>query len=77
MQANIVEIKDPISTPRVFTPIDQSLPLKDFNYVFMRKDPPVDDDFMNALHLLSQAELEGANVINRPAALQKFNEKMI
>jgi len=77
VQADIVEIKDPISTPRVFTPIDQSLPLKDFNYVFMRKDPPVDDDFMNALHLLSQAELEGANVINRPAALQKFNEKIL
>ena len=31
---------------------------------------------MNALHLLSQAETEGANVINRPAALKKFNEKI-
>ena len=31
---------------------------------------------MNALHLLSQAESEGANVINRPAALKKFNEKI-
>ena len=42
----------------------------------MRKDPPVDEDFMNALHLLSQAESEGANIINRPSALQKFNEKV-
>ena len=31
---------------------------------------------MNALHMLSQAESEGANVINRPSALQKFNEKI-
>ncbi len=42
----------------------------------MRKDPPVDENFMNALHLLSQAESEGANIINRPSALQKFNEKI-
>ena len=42
----------------------------------MRKVPPVDEGYMNALHLLSQAETEGANVINRPAALKKFNEKI-
>ena len=42
----------------------------------MRKDPPVDEDYMNALHLLSQAEAEGAKVINRPSALKNFNEKI-
>ena len=26
--------------------------LKDFKYCFMRKDPPVDEDYNNALHLL-------------------------
>jgi glutathione synthase/RimK-type ligase-like ATP-grasp enzyme len=31
---------------------------------------------MNALHLLSQAEAEGANIVNRPSALKKFNEKI-
>ena len=41
----------------------------------MRKDPPVDENYVNALHLLSQAESEGAYVINRPAALKKFNER--
>jgi glutathione synthase len=28
------------------------------------------------LHLLSQAEAEGANIVNRPSALKKFNEKI-
>ena len=42
----------------------------------MRKDPPVDEDYMNALHILSQAESEGANILNRPSALMKFNEKI-
>ena len=42
----------------------------------MRKDPPVDEDYMNALHILSQAESEGANIVNRPSALMKFNEKI-
>ena len=39
---------------------------KDFDYIFMRKDPPVNVDYMNTLHILSQAEFEGANILNRP-----------
>ena len=42
----------------------------------MRKDPPVDENYMNALHLLSQAKQEGAKVMNDPDALKKFNEKI-
>jgi glutathione synthase len=42
----------------------------------MRKDPPVDKNYMNALHLLSQAKQEGAKIMNDPNALKKFNEKI-
>ena len=76
ISANFFEIKDPIDNPQISAKVDAIKALKDFDYVFMRKDPPVDENFINALHLLSQAESEGANIINRPSALQKFNEKI-
>ena len=50
--------------------------LKDFKYVFMRKDPPVDENYMNTLHLLDLAQSNGANIINNPSAVKKFNEKI-
>ena len=74
--ANCVEIPDPDNHPQISKKVEDIKQLKDIDYIFMRKDPPVDEDYMNALHLLSQAESEGANVINRPAALKKFNEKI-
>tara|TARA_B110001450_G_scaffold45733_1_gene42396 strand:+ start:1046 stop:1972 length:927 start_codon:yes stop_codon:yes gene_type:complete len=54
----------------------ENINLKDFKYVFMRKDPPVDEDYMNTLHLLDLAQSDGANVINNPGAVKKFNEKI-
>ena len=74
--ASFSAIKDPNDHPQISEQVNVTKALKDFDYVFMRKDPPVDENFMNALHMLSQAESEGANVINRPSALQKFNEKI-
>ena len=70
------EIIDPSKNPQVSEIVNETKLLKDFNYIFMRKDPPVDEDYMNALHILSQAELEGANIVNRPSALMRFNEKI-
>ena len=74
--ASFSAITDPNDHPQISEQVNVTKALKDFDYVFMRKDPPVDENFMNALHLLSQAESEGANIINRPSALQKFNEKI-
>ena len=48
----------------------------DFKYCFMRKDPPVDEDYINALHLLGLAEKQGANVHNKPNSIKEFNEKI-
>ncbi len=52
------------------------LRLKDVNAVVMRTDPPVDIDYLLATHLLGVAETNGAHVLNRPAALRDFNEKL-
>jgi glutathione synthase len=50
--------------------------LKDFDAVLMRSDPPVDTDYLLATQLLGIAEANGARVLNRPAALRDFNEKL-
>jgi glutathione synthase len=42
----------------------------------MRKDPPVDEAYLYATHLLELAERHGVTVINRPAALRAWNEKL-
>lgn len=50
--------------------------LTDFSAVLMRKDPPVDQDYLAATHLLGLAEEHGARVFNRAAALRDWNEKL-
>lgn len=50
--------------------------LTDFGAVLMRKDPPVDQNYLTATHLLSLAEAHGARVFNQPAALRNTNEKL-
>ncbi len=50
--------------------------LGDFDAVLMRTDPPVDTDYLLATHLLGIAEASGARVLNHPAALRDFNEKL-
>src|SRR5512139_371799 len=52
------------------------LALTDFDAVLMRTDPPVDTDYLLATHLLGIAEANGARVLNRPASLRDFNEKL-
>lgn len=47
-----------------------------FDAVFMRKDPPVDLNYLVATHLLSLAEQAGTFVINRPRGLREANEKL-
>jgi glutathione synthase len=52
------------------------LPLKGFDAIVMRKDPPFDSEYFYATHLLGQAEREGAKVFNKPAALRDHPEKL-
>ncbi|WP_404415045.1 glutathione synthase [Vreelandella aquamarina] len=50
--------------------------LSELDTILMRKDPPVDADFVNAVHLLGFAEREGVQVVNPTAALLQCNEKL-
>ena len=52
------------------------LPLSSFPLVWMRKDPPVDEAYLYATHLLELAERQGVQVLNRPASLRAWNEKL-
>ena len=54
----------------------QGLVLADTQAVVMRKDPPFDNEYFYATHLLQQAEREGARVFNKPAALRDHPEKL-
>ena len=54
----------------------QDLSLTEFDVVLMRKDPPVNMEYIYATHLLEKAELEGTLVVNSPKSLRDANEKL-
>ncbi len=50
--------------------------LLNFSCIWMRKDPPVDEGYLYATHLLEVAERKGVKVINKPSSLRAWNEKL-
>ncbi len=54
----------------------QTAPLDDMDIILMRKDPPVDMEFMYTTFLLERAEAEGVLVVNKPAAIRNASEKL-
>ena len=56
--------------------LKQDIKVSDFKYSFMRKDPPVDENYINALHLLGLAEKQGGIIFNKPNSIKEFNEKI-
>jgi glutathione synthase len=54
----------------------RDIPLAELDVILMRKDPPFDNEYLYATHLLSLAEAEGVLVMNRPQALRDANEKL-
>jgi glutathione synthase len=53
---------------------NQRKPLDDFNTILMRKDPPFDEKFFFATHILSLCQ--EAKVVNRPESLRNAPEKI-
>ena len=53
-----------------------AVPLRTFDAVLMRKDPPFDMEYVYSTYLLELAETQGARVFNRPRAIRDWNEKM-
>ena len=54
----------------------QTASLDDLDIILMRKDPPVDMEFMSTTFLLERAEATGVLVVNKPAALRNASEKL-
>ena len=50
--------------------------LSEMDCILMRKDPPVDAQFIHDTQILSLAEREGVLVVNRPQGLRDLNEKL-
>ena len=65
---------DPAAWYRVET--SKSTPLKEFEAVLMRKDPPFDMEYVYSTYLLELAQEQGARVFNDPRAVRDCNEKM-
>jgi glutathione synthase len=51
-------------------------PLKAFDAIIMRRDPPFDFEYLTATWLLERAEANGVKVFNRPRALRDHSEKI-
>jgi len=54
----------------------RSTPLDELDVILMRKDPPVNMEFIYTTFLLERAEAHGTLVVNRPAAIRNANEKL-
>jgi len=50
--------------------------LEDFDAVWMRKDPPVNNDFLYATYILSLLDENKTKVLNNPTGIRESNEKL-
>jgi glutathione synthase len=55
---------------------EQDIPLHSLQVIIMRKDPPVDQEYIYATYLLERAESMGTYVVNKPQSLRDANEKL-
>ena len=51
-------------------------PLAELDIILMRKDPPVDTEYLYATQILELAEAAGVLVANKPQSLRDANEKL-
>ncbi len=49
---------------------------KHFDAILMRKDPPFDNEYLYSTYLLELVANQGARVINNPASVRSWNEKL-
>lgn len=54
----------------------RTAPLDELDVILMRKDPPVDMEFIYTTFLLQRAESHGTLVVNNPASIRNANEKL-
>lgn len=54
----------------------QDTPLAELDVILMRKDPPIDTEYLYATQMLALAEAQGTLVVNRTQSLREANEKL-
>jgi glutathione synthase len=54
----------------------QDIALSELSVILMRKDPPIDTEYLYATQILALAETEGTLVVNRTQSLREANEKL-
>ena len=54
----------------------ETLPMEHLDVVLMRKDPPVNLEYIYTTFLLQRAEIAGVLIVNRPEALRNASEKL-
>lgn len=54
----------------------RDIALSELNVIIMRKDPPVDAEFIYATHILERAEEKGTLIVNQASSLRDCNEKL-
>ncbi|VFP87699.1 glutathione synthase [Candidatus Erwinia haradaeae] len=55
---------------------EKDIQLSSLNVILMRKNPPLDAEFIYATYILERAEKQGTLIINRPQSLRDYNEKL-
>ncbi|MCX7120662.1 MAG: glutathione synthase [Gammaproteobacteria bacterium] len=70
-----LEVIDDENNPFNLGEIEEQ-PLVDLDVLLMRKDPPVDMNYIYLTYLLEQAESQGLIVLNKPSSLRDANEKL-
>lgn len=55
---------------------ESTIALEELDVIFMRKDPPFNIEYITTTYILEMAQQAGTLVVNRPASLRDFNEKM-
>lgn len=53
-----------------------AVPMAELTVVLMRKDPPLDSEFIYSTYILEAAEKLGTLVVNKPQSLRDCNEKV-
>jgi len=73
-------IVDSYNIPSIGSLLTSKLKLKNkiqhFSKVFIRKDPPFDDNYLNLTFILEHAKDVNVEFINNPASIRNHNEKL-
>lgn len=75
LQAQAVSVKDDLNNWFSLGETKQ-IPATELDVLLMRKDPPLDMQYIHTTYLLELAEAAGVLVVNKPQTLRDANEKL-